>query len=246
MTLRTRVPCHRDACQVTAILVSPLAVTYCDVMTTSVAQVAQVIGGNARRMRLDAGVTLEQFAQAARLYGLPWTTGRVGDLEAGRVAPSVPTLYAVALALQDVTGQPVTLADLFAGSGDVQLNDKLTVDVSALADAMTGLPVIEGGLEQTLRNLEHAISRRKLASLLIEECRESDARLLRSIDVTPERGTAAMAQLWGRTFSAERDRRAGPDANAQRKGQVSRQLKTELETLLERKQINADQKTGSH
>jgi transcriptional regulator with XRE-family HTH domain len=221
-------------------LVSPLTVTYRDDMTTSVAQVAQVIGGNARRMRLNAGVTLEQFAQTARLYGLPWTTGRVGDLEAGRVAPSVPTLYAVALALQHVTGQPVTLADLFAGSGDVQLNDKLTVDVSALADAMTGQPVTEGG-QQTLPNL-----RRTLAALLAEECRDSDTRLLRSIGVTPERGTAAMAELWGHTFSAERDRRAGPDANAQRKGQVSRQLKTELETLLERKQTEADQKTGSH
>jgi transcriptional regulator with XRE-family HTH domain len=226
-------------------LVRPLAVTYCDVMTTSVAQVAQVIGGNARRMRLDAGVTLEQFAQAARLYGLPWTTGRVGDLEAGRVAPSVPTLYAVALALQHVTEQSVTLADLFAGSGDVQLNDKLTVDVLALADAMTGQPVIEGGVQQTLPNLLRTLASQLHEDLLIEECRESDTRLLRSIGVTPERGTAAMAELWGHTFSAERDRRAGPDANAQRKGQVSRQLKTELETLLEREQTKADQKTGS-
>src|SRR5271156_2866079 len=156
-------------------------------MTSSVAQVAQVIGGNARRMRLDAGVTLEQFAQSARLYGLPWTTGRVGDLEAGRVAASVATLYGVALVLQHVTGQPVTLAELFAGDGDVALNDELTVDVSALADAMTGLPVIEGLLEQTLRNVEHALSRRKdpkhaeLATLLTAECRESDTRLLRSI-----------------------------------------------------------------
>ncbi len=162
------------------------------------------------------------------------------------MAASVPTIYAVALVLQHVTGQSVTLADLFAGSGDVALNDELTVDVSALADAMTGQPVIEGRLEQTLRNLEHAMSRRKKASLLAEECRESDTRLLRSIGVTAERGTAAMAKLWGRTFSAERDHRAGPDANAQRKGQVSRQLKSELETLLEREQIKADQKTGSH
>jgi transcriptional regulator with XRE-family HTH domain len=221
-------------------------VTYCDVMTTSVAQAAQVIGGNARRLRLDAGVTLEQFAQAARLYGLPWTTGRVGDLEAGRVAPSVPTIYAVALALHHVTEQPVTLGDLFAGSGDVRLNDKLTVDVSALADAMTGQPVVEGGVQDFLRNLEGAVSRRKLASLLAEECRESDTAMLRGIGVTPQRGVAAMAELWGRTFSAERDRRAGPDANAQRKGQVSRQLKTELESLLERKHRKADQRTRSH
>jgi hypothetical protein len=43
---------------------------------------------------------------------------------------------------------------------------------------------------------------------------------------------AAMAALWGRTFSAERDNRAGPDANAQRRGQVSRQLKAELQQVI--------------
>lgn len=37
-----------------------------------------------------------------------------------------------------------------------------------------------------------------------------------------------MAKLWGRTFNAERDDRAGPDPNAQRRGQISRKLKAEL------------------
>jgi transcriptional regulator with XRE-family HTH domain len=209
-------------------------------MTSSV---AQVIGANARRMRVDAGVTLEQFAQTAKLYGLPWTTGRVGDFEAGRVAASVPTLYAVALVLQHVTEQPVTLAELFAGDGVVALNDELTVDVSALSDAMTGQPV-----QQTLPNLRRTLAsqlavgdtivtadgRRVLVDLLIEECRESDTRLLRGIGVTPRRGAAAMAKLWGQTFSAERDDRAGPDANPQRKGQISRQLKAQLKKELKR------------
>jgi hypothetical protein len=39
-------------------------------------------------------------------------------------------------------------------------------------------------------------------------------------------------QLWNTTFAAERDRIAGPDANAQRKGQVTRQLKAQLEEAL--------------
>jgi hypothetical protein len=41
-----------------------------------------------------------------------------------------------------------------------------------------------------------------------------------------------MAELWGRTFVAERDRRAGPDVNAQRRGRISRQLKAELQKAL--------------
>ena len=60
------------------------------------------------------------------------------------------------------------------------------------------------------------------------EFREADARACRDIGVTRERGATMMARLWGRTFTEERDGRAGPDANAQRRGQISRALKTEL------------------
>jgi hypothetical protein len=41
-----------------------------------------------------------------------------------------------------------------------------------------------------------------------------------------------MAALWRRTFTAERDNRAGPDANAQRRGQISRQLKADLQEVI--------------
>jgi hypothetical protein len=48
---------------------------------------------------------------------LPWTSGRVGDFEAGRTAPSLPTLIAAAAALGDAIGRPVSLAELVAGNG---------------------------------------------------------------------------------------------------------------------------------
>jgi hypothetical protein len=38
--------------------------------------------------------------------------------------------------------------------------------------------------------------------------------------------------LWHGTFSEERDRRAGPDATQQKKGRISRELRTELEKAL--------------
>jgi hypothetical protein len=41
------------------------------------------------------------------------------------------------------------------------------------------------------------------------------------------------AALWKRTFSQERDRRAGPEANAQKRGQVSRELRKELQAVIE-------------
>jgi hypothetical protein len=37
-----------------------------------------------------------------------------------------------------------------------------------------------------------------------------------------------MQALWGRSFTDERDHRAGPDANPEKRGRVSRDLKSEL------------------
>ena len=57
---------------------------------------------------------------------------------------------------------------------------------------------------------------------------DSGIRMCKSIGVDLATGAAAMDKLLGRPFSAERDRRAEAGANAQRKGQISRQLKVEL------------------
>lgn len=218
--------------------------------------IAQVVGANARRLRLDAKVTLDEFAQAARFCGLSaWrTSGRVGDFEAGRVGTSLETLYAVALALQQVTGQPVSLADLFAGDGPVQINDELNVECSALRAAMSGEPVT--GETDAYRRLSEGMDKLTRAGIarlpewkrlpkpvrrnvdpldwlrVDRTLREADVRMCKSIGVDRELGALLMARLWGRPFSAERDQRAEADANAQRKGQISRQLKAELEEAI--------------
>ncbi|MGZ4527644.1 MAG: hypothetical protein ACXVX7_14620, partial [Mycobacterium sp.] len=49
------------------------------------------------------------------------------------------------------------------------------------------------------------------------------------------------ARLWKRTFSQERDRRAGEGANAQKRGQVSRQLRKELQAAIEAASHGDDQ-----
>ena len=196
---------------------------------------AQVLGQNARALRIEAGATLEQFAMAAKTFGLPWSTGRVGDFEAGRVAPSFPTMYAVALALGTVTGQPVALADLLTGDdGPVNLTDELTIDLSDLQGALQGKPVAGGERTPPSRD-EGAPVRRKvdLRPDVVVHMREADVRLCKTLGVTPEQGGQAMGDLWGKSFTDERDRRAGADANAQRKGQISRLLMTDLKLHLE-------------
>jgi hypothetical protein len=180
--------------------------------------VAAVLGRTARSLRGDRKAEL--VARAARLAGLNWGTGRIADLEAGRVSPTLPTLIALCWAFRDLLGRPVELPDLFVGDGDVTLSPDVIVPLEVLRAALDGRGLADppGGL-LPVRLISDAVER----SLL-----EADYRMAHSVGIAPELAAATMQELWGRSFTAERDRRAGPDANPQKRGRVSRELKTEL------------------
>lgn len=195
--------------------------------------VAKVVGANARAIRLDANVTLDRLAAAMKLCGLRWSTGRIGSFESGHVPARFETLYTVALALGQATGRAVRLADLFAGEDDVAINDELVAPLSAMRAVVSGEPVSIGETEMTRNAL--GPSARGWADVAVHtEFREADTRVCRQLGITPQRGAAAMGSLWAHTFSAERDLRAEPGANAQRRGQISRQLMTELQAELQK------------
>lgn len=207
--------------------------------------VSEVAGAEARKLRQDAGKSLEDVARAVRSYGLPWSTGRVGDFESGRAGPDMRTLLVVAAALGTVIGRPVELADLFAGSGDVAITDVVTIKRAVLRATLAGqavkLPLPKGveSVALTLRIPSNRVIPKGVRGVdpdvlhrVLGELRESDVRMCQRIGVEPYWGAAAMAKLWGRTFVAERNQRAGPGANPQRRGQISRQLKAELQELM--------------
>jgi len=60
----------------------------------------------------------------------------------------------------------------------------------------------------------------------------TEERVAAGLGITTEALCDVSLRLWNTTFSAQRDRIAGPDANAQRKGRITRQLKAELEEAL--------------
>ena len=62
---------------------------------------------------------------------------------------------------------------------------------------------------------------------------EPETLLAREFDLDQSRLIYEMAALWGKSFTQERDERAGPDANAQKKSRVARQLKAELKAVLD-------------
>ncbi|BCO35495.1 XRE family transcriptional regulator [Mycobacterium heckeshornense] len=228
---------------------------------------AAVVGQNAARLRVAAGLTQEQFAGYARAAGLRWTASKVADFERGRRELAFGTVLAVSLALSRAAadakqrgigpGGSVTLADLVETDATVVLTpDGPDPLGSAVAGVCRGQPWPSEPAElygfQALemqrvhrRVIEAALSKALVDGLIdpnltaadLEQMRQrsglAEDRVAQRLKVSRDRLAAVSFRLWqGRTFSEERDRRAGPRANAQKKGRIARELRAELEKAL--------------
>jgi hypothetical protein len=219
---------------------------------------AQIVGANAKTLRGD--ITGDKLAGAARRRGLTnWGTGRVADLEAGRVAPTLPTLIGLALALGDIRGDAITLVDLIRHDGFVALTDELTVSGEAIGNFVAGAPVrlaardTPGGREKLNRlrdyldargekyfTREHFVTLNpKFARLSRQLCveiygrsGEAEERIADNLDVDVRDLAVASAHLWKRSMSEERDARGGADASAQKRGRITRELQAQLRDVL--------------
>jgi hypothetical protein len=108
----------------------------------------------------------------------------------------------------------VTLADLFEGNDEtVALADDLPIAIAGLAEVARGGPF---PLKQP------RLHRSGLA----------EQRLAKALSIGDARLAELSSQLWHSSFSEERDRRAGPGANQQKKARVSRELRVEIEKAL--------------
>jgi transcriptional regulator with XRE-family HTH domain len=216
-------------------------------MAQAQVNLATVIGLNAKQLRLDAGLTLDQLSRAARGRGLKWTESRVADFEAGRVAsPSLNTLLAFVLALCDAGCPNVTLPSLVEFINPMQINESLQLFDADIVNLLRGERAdralnAEAIVVEPLR-WKRTTRDRKLAnyfdvniSLLGKVTNAQGAaeiRMSKALNIAPSTLAHITAALWKATFSDERDRRAGDGANAQKRGQVSRTMQSELETAI--------------
>jgi hypothetical protein len=218
-------------------------------MTTDelpVLPMAAVVGENAKRLRGEhSGAAL---AKAVTSAGLRWGTARVAELEAARVSPTLPMLLVLCRALSELTGQPIKLADLFAGDTRVEITDRLHVPLAEVRAALSGAPVTMATPEKTAGELLlvdyiekrrptdwSAIPARRMALLyrIWNACGEVERRAAYALHIDMGQLVEVMADLWGHTLTEERDAIAGPDASAQRRGIVSRQLREDLRKAIE-------------
>jgi hypothetical protein len=207
---------------------------------TSTASV--VMGRNVRRLRGDR--TSDELARDCAAWGIKGGTGRVSEIENGKVSPTILTVYLLTLALADLLGRPVAPSELFAGSGPVSTPGG-EIELRLLRTVLAGeaprrprpqTPGIDEFIDKVktwpepLQNAPSGPYRKTLAAMV-----EADIRAGKSLGLDRALTAAWMAYLWRKPLSAERDERAGARANAQARGQISRQLKAELAAVIERK-----------
>lgn len=209
--------------------------------------VAAVFARSARRLRVDAGLKAEQVAKAVTARGLPWANSRVAELEMGRIPPTLPTLLILSGAYGDLLRRPVTLTEWFGGGNElVALTEQLQVPVTTLVDALSGKPVAlpmpkVPSTEQLMA--EYIQSRgapeplppgrqRKLWAIY-NDYGEADDRAAVALGIDKGRMVELMVDTWGCSLTARRDKLAGKDSSAQKRGQITRQLREELRKALD-------------
>ena len=222
---------------------------------------SRIVGSNVRRRRKQAGVTLERFSQEAKRHGLKWSAGRVSDFEAGRVEITLATLVTVAQVLANVTDEPVELADLLEIEGGVDILGRTVFDVASMlrgvpvqpADEQRSTPT-EVARRNGYRTLDVAaaaleVPKAKVVTLLLaqENAGLVDRRAARALGMSLAELTRQSVLLWGRGFSAERDRRAGPAGyeheggrTTAEIGEITRALRDELRPRFNKAGGNAD------
>lgn len=80
-----------------------------------------LIASNVRRLRTEAGVTVDMVSKAATDFGLDWSPTWLNALERGQRALSAEQLLALPLVLGHAFSHAVSLADLLGGEGRVRL-----------------------------------------------------------------------------------------------------------------------------
>ena len=133
-----------------------------------------------RDRRQKAGISLDTLAASSPL---PMSTGRIGNIESARsTTTTLETLIAMAAALSRATVEPVTLADLLDGEGEVSLGDQFVIELSTLRAVLRGepVPISDAETDRKLGKVMRAASRWAITRL--PEWEQLPASICRGLD----------------------------------------------------------------
>lgn len=169
-------------------------------------------------------------------------------MERGKIPATLANLIALVQTLEDVLERPVPLSRLLEHDGYVELNSDLALRGDVLVQFVASEPVqieIDDELHAK-KSFERIASSDPFERLparpgvttgmlrdISSQSGTTEERIAKDFGIDPLVLALESADLWGRSFSQERDRRAGEDANAQKRGRVSREMKAELRARLD-------------
>jgi transcriptional regulator with XRE-family HTH domain len=193
---------------------------------------ALLVGDNVRRIRTSKGMTQRDVAETLTSLGLVWTSTRVAKLEAGDVAPTLPTLLFVAAALDQIPGEErVSMADLVhAGAGaKVILGEGVEVPAADIETVLRGQPAGRLGEHRPYPQPEFREPPRNYGDFP-----PVDRRVALELGLSRAAMVALTRKLWGHGLGVERDRRIKEQGLAEgEKKRMTGVLRVELRTANE-------------
>ncbi|MGK4187784.1 helix-turn-helix transcriptional regulator [Rothia koreensis] len=216
-----------------------------------------VLGANIKAQRERLGLTLSDVSKSLRWYGVHWSTGRLGDIEAGRGTASIQVVAMVALVLSDATPgfhDKIRPLDLLKADEPV----KVGADHAMLPEYFNELMEdgLDGGQVALFTNAEDRIKNMITdmtatfegvgPGVSISDANEAfrrfsdvDYRNAHRLGIERNAYIGACLRLWGRLLSDETEACAPEGASAQKKGRITRVLLDQL-----RGQIRVDSGTA--
>ena len=188
-------------------------------------ELEKVIAGRVREALNADGLRYEKVAGSMTVLGFRWTANRVAQVLTGRGGLSLLEIAGLCATL----GRP--LSDLIGGSGDVRLPAGTAVAIEGIRKAL-----LEGDPNPWSRARVSQIAE---AIPVPGHHSEATIKAARRLGVSRAEVEAAAAELWGHSFSEERDRRVemrdGENKRQlqARRGHVARAMLSELKDFFE-------------
>lgn len=205
-------------------------------------RVNEAVGRFLKRYRAEHELTMDDVATASRRYGSGWSSGTISQMErGGSKADSVPVLLLLVQSLNYLTGDTLTVPDLFrcmAGdAAEVSITDTVSLSPDDLATALTsgGVPLTPGEAGTNGRPpFEHSAAAWFLKSLNGPRPvpTAAEIRAAKKTGIDPHVLAAWCRCHYGRTLDGEASRRAGDGASPQKRGRVTRVIVSEIKVAM--------------
>lgn len=188
---------------------------------------------------------MADLAAIASQYGEVWDAGSIGKIESGKYKATIQLLGILSMSLSELTRTDIRINELLKSGRAVNINELVVALPDELLDFLadrtrfTGRKLVspstnfEAALEIEFRDHPEPIEIEP-AARVYQALTPGDRRIAREMSLSVEALAVWCQLLWRRTFTAERDSRAGATASAQKRGRVSRELKQELREFIGR------------